>query len=106
VRLSNLIAVGAALSATTSLTQTEAQVVPLPTAQTALVGRFAQGPFDLPLEVGASQFQQIFGSNNLANWPAEVQARQFFAQGGSTLFVVRVSASGPLDAALVGQAGS
>ena len=36
--------------------------------------------------------------------PAEVQAREFFANGGTTLYVVRVGDTGPLLNALVGQA--
>jgi hypothetical protein len=81
-----------------------AQVLPLPTAQTAIVGRFAQGPIDLPIVVGAAEFQTWFSSGNAAAWPAEVQAREFFANGGTSLYIVRVRDTGPLPDALVGQA--
>ncbi len=83
---------------------TPAQVVSLPTAQAALVGRFARGPFDLPLTVNFAQFQQVFGSLNAAGVPAEVQAREFFANGGGNLSVVRVRDTGPLLDALIGRA--
>jgi len=39
----------------------------------------------------------MFGSSHFADWPAEVQARQFFANGGARLHVVRVDASGQLE---------
>ncbi len=67
------------------LTPSEAQVASLPTAQAALVGRVVNGPLDLLLAVSLSGFQQNFGSTNAANIPAEVQAREFFANGGTTL---------------------
>lgn len=85
-------------------TKARAQVVPLATSQAAIVGRFANGPYNLPLAVNASQFQSTFGSASAASVPAAAQAREFFANGGSTLYVVRVSDSGALTDALAGQA--
>lgn len=82
---------------------THAQVVPLATSQTAIIGRFANGPYNLPLAVNASQFQSTFGSASAAAVPAEAQAREFFANGGATLCVVRVSDSGAFIDALAGQ---
>ena len=35
-------------------------------------------------------------------WPAEVQARQFFANGGGSLYIVRIAQTIPLADALVG----
>jgi len=81
-----------------------AQVIALPTAQAALLGRFARGPINLPLAVNPSQFQTWFGSANPAAWPAEVQAREFFANGGTSLYIVRVLESGALADALIGKA--
>lgn len=46
----------------------------------------------------------MFGSAHPADWPAEVQVRQFFANGGARLHVLRVDASGPLETALTGDA--
>lgn len=74
--------------------EANAQVIPLPTAQAALVGRWAQGPCDLPLRVDSAQFQNLFGSPDPVAWPEEVQARQFFANGGASLFVVRLRSTG------------
>ena len=78
------------------------QVAALPTAQTAVVGRFAHGPINFPILTGLSDFNANFGSGNPAAWPAEAEARQFFANGGSALYVVRVSDSGALADALAG----
>ncbi len=80
------------------------QVVPLPTSDAALVGRFARGPVNWPITVGATEFTTRFGSANPAGWPAEIQARQFFANGGQTLRIARAAGDGPLAAALVGSA--
>ena len=74
----------------------------LPTAETALLGRFARGPADLPVKVGPVDFSALFSSANPAAWPAEVQARQFFANGGAALYVVRVTGAGALADALAG----
>ena len=80
-----------------------AQLIELPTSQTALLGRFARGPVDWPVEVGATTFDSLFGSADPAAWPAEVQARQFFANGGNSLHIVRVAPKGPLNEALSGR---
>ena len=79
-------------------------VVGLPTAETALLGRFAQGPIDLPVRVGPAEFASTFASGNPSAWPAEAQAREFFANGGTELIVVRVTDAGSLAAALTGNA--
>ncbi len=79
-------------------------VTSLPTAQTALLGRFARGPVNVPVTVTAVDFSSTFGSGAVGNWPAEIQARQFFANGGTSLFVVRVEGTGALGDALVGDA--
>lgn len=84
--------------------QTAPGVTPLPTSETALVGRFARGPMNWPIAVAQEQFGAEFGSTNSANWPAEIQARQFFAHGGAVLHVVRVSGTGSLTEALRGDA--
>lgn len=76
----------------------------LPTSGAALLGRFARGPLDLPVLVGAAEFDFLFSSVTPAEWPAEVQARQFFANGGAALHVVRVSDTEPLADALPGHA--
>ncbi len=79
-------------------------VIALPTAETALLGRFAQGPIDLPVRVGSVGFAATFASGNPSAWPAEVQAREFFANGGTELIVVRVTDAGSLATALTGNA--
>ena len=79
-------------------------VVALPTAETALLGRFAQGPIDFPVRVGSAEFASRFASGNSSTWPAEVQAREYFANGGTELTIVRVSDTGSLAAALTGNA--
>lgn len=85
-------------------TGASAQVNPLPTSEAALLGRFARGPIDLPVLIGSTEFDSMFGSTAPASWPAEVQARQFFANGGAALHVVRVTDDGPLGDALAGHA--
>lgn len=84
----------------------QAQVSPLPTSTTALIGRFARGPVDLPALVQAAGFESQFGSEHPSSWPAELQARQFFASGGLDLYVVRVAEAPPLSSGLVGDAGN
>lgn len=79
-----------------------AQIVRLPTAEAALVGRFAQGPMNLPLRVGPDEFDTIFGSNDFTAWPAEVQARHFFLNGGSALHIVRLREDGSWLEAFLG----
>ena len=78
----------------------------LPMSQAALVGRFAQGPIDLPVQVGPMEFAATFSSANPSAWHAEIQAREFFANGGTSLYVVRVSEAMPLADALVRLAAS
>jgi hypothetical protein len=77
-------------------------VIPLPTVEAAMVGRFSRGPLQGPVAVGSEEFVAMFGSAHPGDWPAEVQARQFFANGGARLHVVRVDPSGPLETALTG----
>ncbi|MBI1177235.1 hypothetical protein GC207_07320 [bacterium] len=80
----------------------QGSVMQLATDETVLIGRFAKGPENWPASVNAAQFATQFGSANSAAYPAEVQARQFFANGGTSLHVIRVSDSGSLTQALVG----
>jgi hypothetical protein len=81
-------------------------VTPLPTAETVLLGRFAQGPLNVPQWVGPAGFETTFGSTNPAAWPAEVQARQFFANGGTSLHVIRIAATGSLFNVLTGDSNA
>jgi hypothetical protein len=99
-----LVAVVLAMLTGATCPRGEAQpsLTPLPTAQTALLGRFARGPVNVPVAVTAADFTNTFGSGALGNWPAEVQARQFFANGGASLYVVRVAGTGALADALLG----
>lgn len=76
----------------------------LPTTETALLGRFTRGPVALPVKVGAVEFDALFSSADHAAWPAEVQGRQFFANGGGSLYVVRIAETGLLADALAGSA--
>jgi len=85
-------------------TGAKAQVTPLPTSEAALLGRFARGPINLPVLVGSAEFDTMFASAAPASWPAEVQARQFFANGGVALNVVRISDTVALADALAGRA--
>jgi hypothetical protein len=81
-------------------------ITPLPTVETAIVGRFFRGPLQVPVTAGPQEFVAMFGSAHPADWPAEAQARQFFANGGVRLHVVRVDASGPPETALTGDASA
>jgi hypothetical protein len=81
---------------------TTPSIIPLPTVETAIVGRFSRGPVQVPVSVSREEFAAIFGSVQPGDWPAEVQARQFFANGGVRLYVLRVDTSGPLETALTG----
>ncbi|YCM42539.1 hypothetical protein V2O64_14605 [Verrucomicrobiaceae bacterium 227] len=74
----------------------------LPTSEVAIVGTFHQGPIDLALEVDANDFNRLFRSNTPENYPAEVQALQFFRNGGTTLSVVRIDPRQTLATALRG----
>jgi hypothetical protein len=74
----------------------------LPTSEVALVGRFVQGPVNLPLEVDATEFRAQFGSSAPEDFPAEEQALQFFRNGGDALFVVRIDPQKPLGEGLKG----
>ena len=74
----------------------------LPTSEVALVGRFSKGPVDLALNVDVVAFNQHFRSNTPSNYPAEVQALQFFRNGGDALTVVRIDPHGSLASSLKG----
>ena len=74
----------------------------LPTSEVALVGRFAEGPVDLALRVDATEFDHHFRSDTPANYPAEIQALQFFRNGGDALTVVRIDPRGSLASSLKG----
>jgi len=88
--------------ASPAVATTPTTIEALPTADTAVLGRFARGPFNVALRVSALEFDTIFGSGAAASWPAEAQARQFFANGGNSMAVVRVSDTGSLADALSG----
>jgi hypothetical protein len=75
-------------------------------SETALVGRFAKGPVDLPVLVGSTEFLTLFGSVDPQSWPAEIQARQFFANGGAALHIVRVQTRESLVDDLIGNAST
>lgn len=79
-------------------------VLELPTAQAALLGRFERGPVDVAITVGEAEFSATYASATLETWPAEIQARTFFANGGAALRVVRVAPTGTLAEALTGRA--
>ncbi len=74
----------------------------VPTAATAVVGRFEKGPVDVAVTVNAAEFDSLFGADDPTTFPAEIQARQFFRNGGGNLSVVRVDPEKPLDQALPG----
>lgn len=67
-----------------------------------MVGRFHQGPIDLALTVDESDFKRLFGSPDPQNFPAEVQALQFYRNGGDVLSVVRLDPGRPLATSLRG----
>lgn len=81
-----------------------APIVGLPTSETAVIGRFGRGPVDIAVRASEPEFAAWFGSEDPAAWPAEVQVRSFFANGGDALHVVRVAPDRPLRSALVGDA--
>lgn len=72
-----------------------------PTSETAIIGRFARGPFDTPVRVNAGKFDELFASKNPQNWSAEIQVRQFFRNGGSEIEVIRIDADLLLAQALM-----
>lgn len=74
----------------------------LATDQVALIGRFGRGPVEQPEKVNAAGFAALFASANPAAWPAEMQARQFFRNGGTSLEIVRIDPSRGLADALAG----
>jgi hypothetical protein len=74
----------------------------VPTSEAAVVGRFAKGPVDVAVTVNATEFGHLFGAGDPTAWPAEIQARQFFRNGGGSLAVVRVNPGLPLGEALRG----
>lgn len=71
----------------------------------AVIGRFGRGPVGAPVRVNATQFNLVYGSENPLEWVAEMQARRFFLQGGTTLHVIRAEPDGDLLDALEGRAG-
>lgn len=79
-----------------------ALAVGLPTAETAVVGSFAKGPIDVAVTVNAAEFGALFGADDPTAFPAEIQARQFFRNGGGNLSVVRADPAKPLEQALPG----
>jgi len=72
--------------------------------QAAIIGRFAKGPVGSPVRVNSVEFESLYGSSTPAAWPAELQARRFFAQQGAALHVIRANPSGSLKSALEGNA--
>jgi phage tail sheath protein FI len=90
----------------------QTSITGLQTFETALVGRFARGPVDFPVWVGAAEFASLFASTNPAAWPAELQARQYFTNvnsqtySGLRLHIVRISDNAPLAGGLTGDAGA
>ena len=74
----------------------------VPATETVLLGRFAQGPINVPKWVGPEDFETTFGSTDPAAWPAEVQSRQFFANGGTSFYVIRIADTGSLFNELTG----
>ncbi|RYD62619.1 MAG: hypothetical protein EOP83_14140 [Verrucomicrobiaceae bacterium] len=66
--------------------------------QAAIIGRFAKGPVGAPVRVNAVQFENLYGSSTPAAWPAELQARRFFAQQGGALHVILTLNSSQQDA--------
>jgi hypothetical protein len=75
----------------------------LPAHEVALVGRFGRGPVEQPVQVDATRFAALFGSADPAAWPAEMQARQYFRNGGGSLEIVRIDPALPLADALAGR---
>ena len=74
--------------------------------EVAIIGRFAKGPLGSPVRVNSVQFEALYGSSTPTVWPAELQARRFFANQGPALHVIRANPSGSLRAALEGEAGA
>jgi len=68
----------------------------------AIIGRFAKGPVGSPVQVSSGEFRDLYGSASPTEWPAELQARRFFAQGVLKINVIRVDPNGPLGSALSG----
>lgn len=65
----------------------------------AAIGAFAQGPTTVTRVTSWYDFVQKFGSYNIA-YPATFGVGQFFANGGSELYVRRVLSSGAASAAV------
>lgn len=74
----------------------------LPYSQVVIVGRFAAGPVNVPVTVQSTDAVTPFDSGNTAAWPAEVQLRWFFRNGGKAAEVIRIDPQLPLAAALRG----
>lgn len=77
----------------------------VPTSEVTLFGHFGKGPIETPVRVDQVRFEEFFGSDDLSAWPAEIQAQQFFRNGGVLLEVVRLDPSLPLLEAIVGKEG-
>lgn len=78
----------------------------LPVSEAVIMGRFAQGPVDVPVKVSATDTSRPFQSLNAMDWPAETQLRWFFENGGASATVIRVDPYKPLAAALRGQSSA
>jgi phage tail sheath protein FI len=66
-----------------------------PTAVTAFVGHVRGGPVGTPVPVsGFAEFERTFGGVDPSS-ETSIQVRQFFLNGGSEAWVVRVAGSGP-----------
>src|SRR4051812_17206092 len=66
------------------------------TAITALLGTAATGPMNVPVHIGSfADFEQRFGGLNDSSELAWA-VRQFFLNGGTTAWIVRVAEPGEL----------
>jgi phage tail sheath protein FI len=76
------------------------------TSNTAFVDYFARGPMDTPVRITSyAEFERIFGGLHPKS-EASYGIRQFYLNGGSVAFVVRVAAGAPAKAQAVLQGGS
>jgi len=83
---------------------------PIPTTGTAnaagaVIGQFAQGPVAVTLVTSWYNFVQTFGGYNAA-YPATFGVGQFFANGGTELYVRRVMASTSVVSATIAVTGT
>ena len=72
--------------------------------ETALVGTFSRGPFNVPILVDRAKFQADFAASTGSGSVAEIQVGQFFEQGGTKLFLVRIRTARSLTLPLIGDA--